>query len=443
MAAASAALPLHAYRRSAPVDTAADFRIEIAPYSLEVARNRFLKTIAYNGQVPGPLLRMEEGRPVTVEVSNRSPNPELVHWHGQFLPPDVDGAMEEGMPMIAAGGMARYNFTPGPVGFRWYHTHSFAGGDLKKGSYTGQHGFVFITPRQDAGRYDQEAFLALHDWSGHMLGSSDGSMSATYDVSTVNGRTLGFGEPLRVKAGQRLLLHVLNSSPTDPHWISFAGHEFQVVALDGNAVPRPQKVRMLRLSPAERVSAIVELKNPGVWVLGEVRKHIQSAGMGLVIAYDGQRGKPRWEQPEELVWDYSLFAEEGPATLSTKAKVEEIPLVFTSKFRGHGAMDRWLINGKSYPDTDEIRLKQGQRYRLLFRNQSQDDHPVHLHRHSFELRSLPGKPDIHGVLKDVVLVGAGTELGVEFTADHPGATLFHCHQQDHMDMGFMMVFCYA
>jgi FtsP/CotA-like multicopper oxidase with cupredoxin domain len=415
--------------------------VEIAPYSLEVARNKFVKTIAYNGQVPGPLLRMREGLPVTVDVINRSGDPELVHWHGQFLPPDVDGAMEEGTPMISPGQTARYAFTPGPVGFRWYHTHTFAGNDLKKAAYTGQHGFVYVEPKQDAGQYDQEAFLALHDWNGHLLGSSDGSMSAAYDVSTINGRTLGFGEPLRVKAGQRLMLHVLNTSATDPHWLAFSGHEFKVVALDGNAVPRQQTVRMLRLSPAERVSAIVEMNHPGVWVLGEVRKHIQAAGMGLVVEYQGQTGQPQWVQPEELVWDYGLFAETGSASSQTKA--EEIPLVFTSKFEGHGAMDRWLINGKSYPHTDEIKLKEGQRYRLLLRNQSQDDHPVHLHRHSFELRRLPGHEDIRGVLKDVVLVPAGAEVDVEFTANHPGATLFHCHQQDHMDRGFMMVFRYV
>jgi FtsP/CotA-like multicopper oxidase with cupredoxin domain len=61
-------------------------------------------------------------------------------------------------------------------------------------------------------------------------------------------------------------MHVLNSSPTEVHWIALAGHSFQVVALDGNAVPQPQSVPMLRLAPAERVSAIVEMNNPGVWI---------------------------------------------------------------------------------------------------------------------------------------------------------------------------------
>jgi FtsP/CotA-like multicopper oxidase with cupredoxin domain len=136
-----------------------------------------------------------------------------------------------------------------------------------------------------------------------------------------------------------------------------------------------------------------------------------------------------------------------------------IPLVIEPRFRGHGSMEAWAINGKSYPDGGVTPLKQGQRYRLRFINKSADAHPLHLHRHSFELRRL-GIPidsadmpidstngsatvDLHGVIKDVVLVDAQTIAEVEFTADQPGKTLFHCHQQNHMDLGFMMLFDYV
>jgi FtsP/CotA-like multicopper oxidase with cupredoxin domain len=437
MAAADVAVP-----QAARSLAEADFTLNIAPYSLEVSPKQIIKTIAYNGQVPGPLFRFKENQPVTVDVTNHSPNAEIVHWHGLFLSPDVDGAMEEGTPMIAPGASARYTFTPRPSGFRWYHSHTFAGKDLKKGSYTGQHGFLYIEPRENLARYDQEIFLALHDWNGHMMGGGDGSMNPEYDVSTFNGKVLGFGEPLRVRQGQRVMLHILNSSPTEAHWIALAGHSFRVIALDGNGVPQPQSVPMLRLGPAERVSAVVEMDHPGVWVLGEVRKHIQAAGMGIVVEYAGSSGKPQWQQPACLDWDYLKFAATGPVP-SSAAPVVPIPLIFESKFAGHGAPDQWLINGKSYPHTETIVLTQGLRYRLVFQNKSMDDHPVHLHRHSFELRRLPGSSETHGILKDTVIVGAGTQVEVEFTANHPGPTLFHCHQQDHMDMGFMMLFRYA
>jgi FtsP/CotA-like multicopper oxidase with cupredoxin domain len=433
-----AAAALDAHAQLAP----ADYTIDIAAFELDVAARRTIKTIAYNRQVPGPLLRLKEGRPVTIDVTNQTANSEVVHWHGLFLPSAVDGAMEEGTPMIPPGGRARYTFTPRPSGFRWYHTHVFAGKDLHKGQYTGEHGFLLIEPRDNPARYDQEIFLALHDWDSQMLASSDGAMDPVYEVSTINGRVLGFGEPLRVKSGEQILLHILNSSPSEVHWIALAGHEFKVVELDGNQVPQPQVVPMLRLAPAERVSALVEMNHPGAWVMGEVRKHIMAAGMGIVVEYAGSSGKPQWDQPDQLTWGYPVFAAPGPAP-PPQPDMVTIPMVFESKFAGHGAMDRWAINGKSYPETASPALTAGQRYRLAFHNRSNNDHPVHLHRHSFELRKLPGHPEIHGIVKDVILLDAGTQVEVEFTADDPGPTLFHCHQQNHMDAGFMMLFHYA
>src|SRR5271165_2782564 len=230
-AAISAAMPATAFGAAE-----ADYSLDIAPYSLQISPKHSVRTLAYNQQVPGPLLRFKEGQSVTIDVTNHTAAAEIVHWHGLFLPVDVDGAMEEGTPMISPGATARYTFTPRPAGFRWYHTHVSAGNDLKKGQYTGEHGFLLIEPRENPGRYDREIFLALHDWDGQLLASGDGSMNPSYNYSTINGRLLGFGDPLQVKPGERVLLHILNSSATEPHWIALAGHQFHVIALDGNPV---------------------------------------------------------------------------------------------------------------------------------------------------------------------------------------------------------------
>jgi FtsP/CotA-like multicopper oxidase with cupredoxin domain len=94
-------------------------------------------------------------------------------------------------------------------------------------------------------------------------------------------------------------------------------------------------------------------------------------------------------------------------------------------------------------------LQAGRRYRLAMKNLSANDHPIHLHRHSFEVTRIADGPDLRGqgrgrgLMKDVLLIPAKATSTVEFTANHPGNTLFHCHQQDHMDRGFMMVFRYA
>jgi FtsP/CotA-like multicopper oxidase with cupredoxin domain len=424
---------------------AADFTLDIAPYVLQASPKHRYPTIAYNGQVPGPLLRMRQGRGVTIDIHNHSADAEIVHWHGLFLPVDVDGAMEEGSPMIAPGASTRIAFTPEPAGFRWFHTHTFAGSDMHKGQYTGQHGFLMIDADSDTASggpaYDREVFLALHDWGGREMPSADGSAMPEYEVATINGKMLGFGEPVRVKQGERVMMHVLNSSPTEVHWVALAGHAFQVVALDGNAAPQKKTVEMLRLAPAERVSAMVAMNAPGVWVLGEVRKHVQAMGMGIVVEYAGAAGAAKWIQPESLVWDYAQFAA-STGTAESASDVTEIALAFDSKFEGHGNPEVWRINGKSYPETESPVLVAGKRYRLAMKNLSTDDHPVHLHRHTFEVTNVGGVA-MRGLMKDVLLIPAQTTSTVEFTANDPGNTLFHCHQQDHMDRGFMMVFRYA
>ena len=446
-ATASACLPALANDLQAP-----DYKIEIDTVEWELSPKHRIRTTTYNGQIPGPLLRFKEGRPVTIDIKNSSDRPEVVHWHGLFLPPIVDGAKEEGTPAIEPSASTRISFTPKPSGFRWYHTHTMAMNDLTRAQYGGQHGFLMIEPRENPARYDREFFLDLHDWAGHLLPSDDGNMNPTYDVATINGKMMGAGEPLRVKEGETVLLHIVNSSPSEVHWIAIAGHTFRVIALDGNPVPAPATVSMLRLAPAERICATVEMNNPGVWVLGEVRKHVQVSGMAIAVEYAGHRGAPKWEQPEQLQWSYSTFS--APVTDAAASDVTDIPVVIESKFRGHGSMEAWTINGKMYPETSIAPLKQGQRYRLQFINRSTDDHPLHLHRHSFELRTLdtslkPGKGqpargiDVRGIHKDVLLVTGGTQADVEFTADNPGNTLLHCHQQNHMDLGFMTLLRYA
>src|ERR1700728_2043257 len=419
-------------------EPAADVKLEIAPLKLEIAPKKVIDTVAYNGAVPGPLIRWPEGKPIAIDVTNRTKLPEIVHWHGQWIPSLADGAMEEGSPMIAPGAMYRYSFEARPAGFRWYHAHSCAGHHLDRGLYTGQFGCFYVEPKENPGRYDQEIFLTLHDWNAYMGGGGDASMDAVYDYATINGRMLGHGDPLRVREGQRVLLHLVNASATLMHWLALAGHDMTVVAMDGNAVPEPRKMQAVRLAPAERLGLLVEMRNPGVWVLGETRKDLRDAGMGIVVEYAGQTAEARWMEPAETEWDYRPFAHAQAAAPPDQV----IPLLFESKFAGHGEFDYWTINGKSFPKTETVTLTEGKRYRVAMTNRSMDDHPIHLHRHTFEVTSLEGRP-LSGLLKDVVVVKAGTTAAVDFTARNPGSTLFHCHQQTHMDSGFMMLFRYA
>ena len=151
----------------------ADVTLHIAPVTVELDRAHILSTTGYNGSAPGPVLRLREGKPITVDVINDTDTPEFVHWHGLLIPPEADGTEEEGSPVVAPHGRARFNMTPGPVGTRWYHSHAMAMDDLHKGAYTGQFGFVYIEGASEPGRYDQEHFLALRDWEPFFTGTMD------------------------------------------------------------------------------------------------------------------------------------------------------------------------------------------------------------------------------------------------------------------------------
>lgn len=420
----------------------ADYTIRIAPMHLEIAPGKFVKTSACNGRVPGEMIRVPEGKQVTLDVVNETDAPDILHWHGLHIPSLQDGATEEGSPACAPhGGTQRYTWVAEPAGFRWYHSHTFAGHNVNRSTYTGEFGFLMIDPRSNPGHFDQEIFLALHDWQGHVQGSAEGYQEVVYRYATINDKMLGFGEPIRVRQGERVLLHVLNASATLMHNLALPGHRFWVTALDGNPVPSPALTETIRLGPAERVDALVEMKEPGVWVLGETDPASRKSGMGIVIEYANRSGAPQWRDPDRFDFQYENFGA-TPKTNGESADEVTIPLVFRPRFEGYGDFDHWTINGLSWPHTKTIALKEGTRYRLVLENQSTDIHPVHLHRHSFELRTLNGRPTA-GIMKDVVLLETGVKTEVSFTAANPGKTLFHCHQQDHMDSGFMMLFDYA
>jgi FtsP/CotA-like multicopper oxidase with cupredoxin domain len=439
----------------------ADYTLRIAPVTVELAPDHILSTIGYNDTSPGPVLRMREGKPVSVDVFNDTDVPEFVHWHGMLIPSDVDGVEEQGTPPVPPRGRRRYQFTPRPAGSRWYHSHAMAKADLHRGTYTGQFGFVYVDSGNDPGQYDQELFLSLRDWEpfftssmeddddeGHggpqtekpaLLNTDPNGLEVNSMTYSINDKSLGAGEPIRVKQGQRILMHLLNASAIENRRIAFPGHQFQVIALDGNPVPVPQKVDGILLGAGERVDAIVEMNHPGVWILGATEERIRNTGLGIIVEYENQHRQPQWVLPSGAPWDYTIF---GKISANPIPPDQTIDMIFEKIPGGSGKFNTWLVNGKPYPHDKEFVLKQGTRYRLVFRNRTDDAHPLHLHRHQLELVEMNGTKT-GGIIKDTVVVPYYGRAVVDFTADQPGLSLFHCHIQQHMDYGFKALFRYA
>jgi len=468
--------PLSHIVSASQANSPADYTLTIATTPIELAPNRIISTTTYNGQFPGPLLRLKQGQRVTVDIHNETDTPEQLHWHGQFLPTDTDGAAEEGTPFIPPHGSRRISFIPGPSGFRFYHTHVRAGADLAAGQYSGLVGPVYIEPTHNPGDYDREVFLTLKEFQPTLSRGGDMAMDflspsqtvpalkqsgetkmnaslakgiphgyeVSYDSFTINGRMLGHGNPIRVKQGERVLFHILNGSAGEIRSLALPGHTFTILAMDGNPLPKPVHAPGLWLGTAERISAIVKMNHPGVWIMGDLGDEDRHHGMGIVVEYAGYKGKPQWLPPKPFKWNYAHFGNPSP---SSSQPDETFDMLFEKQNAALDGFNQWTINGVPYPTHQmmaepSFHLHQGKRYRIRMRNASDDIHPIHLHRHSFELTKIAGQ-STSGVIKDVVMVGGYQEAEIDFVADNPGLTLFHCHQQLHMDFGFMTLFDYV
>ena len=300
----------------------ADYTLRIAPVTVELSPERILSTVGYNGVSPGPVLRMREDKPITVDVINDTDVPELVHWHGLLVPAEVDGVEEEATPFVAPQGRRRYQFTPRPAGSRWYHSHAMAYSDLHRGSYTGQFGFLYIDSGNDHGQYDQEIFLALRDWEpfspatwriltrrARTIHSSKSppfsipiptASRSTRILTLFNDKSLGAGEPIRVKEGQRssftfsmrapsrtAALHSRATGSRSSHWTAIQSL-------------RPSRSKLSSLARASASTLYVEMGKPGVWILGATEDPIRAAGLGVVVEYASQHRQPQWLKPSTL-----------------------------------------------------------------------------------------------------------------------------------------------
>lgn len=453
-----AAWMLHRRLPSVFAESRNRIQLQIAPLTLEVAPGRVIRTTAYNGGVSN-VLRLPEGQPVDVEIENLLPTEELVHWHGFAVDLSLDGTAEEGSLAVAAGGRLRYTLPPQQAGSFYVHSHAMSCGSMTAGMYSGQFAFAYVEPRHNPGRYDREVFLSTHEWDAYMVneaaeqrtmeemhhlridpeeGEDPGEgWDIRYRIASMNGRAFGHGEPVRVRQGERVLFHLLNGSATEIIELALPGHTFQVVAMDGSPVPHPVSVETVTLGVGERIDALVEMNVPGIWVMGSTDEDVRAAGLGVVVEYAGASGDPLWLDPSTAgEWDYAQFGgSAGPAP-----NADRISLALQRLPVAENGTERWaMTDEKGEIVSAPIRLERNHNYCLTLHNQSNEWHPMHLHRYGFTLARYRGK-SIGGLRKDTVLVPPYDSVELLLTPRTAGPALFHCHNQMHMDAGMHAIF---
>ncbi len=414
--------------------------------------------IAFNGTIPGPVLRAVHGQRVRATLVNRSGYGTTVHWHGMILPNSMDGAENVTQPGVPDGGSFVYEFAPRPPGTRWYHDH--VGPGLERGLFG-----LFIVEDPNEARADAEFALVFHDVprlatiAAALRGTSSAGMvdpfgspelaqmapndrmgdEVAYAAHCINGASYPSTMPLRVQIGQRVRLRVLNANLTQTRYIRLAGHRLTVTHSDGNPLAQPLIIDALRVGVAERYDAWFEVTKPGAWLLQGLSTDPLAYQQAVVVYTPGFEHATPLGSPASIAGiDYFTYEAAGG---SASGAPDLAGLQFHDFTLGGGAYgsDRWTINGAVYPNTPRISVARNDAVAVRFTNKTDMDHPMHLHGHLVDVLEVDGKTLARHLAKDTSLVrGNGGTLTWRFTANSPpGRWLLHCHNAVHMTDGMM------
>ncbi len=450
---------------AAPAGPLREFHLVAKETRWELARGKIIKAMTYNGQVPGPEIRVREGERVRVVLKNELQEPTTVHWHGVDVPNAMDGVPGITQKPVQPGETFVYEFEARPSGTRWYHTH-FRGENKLDQLDLGLAAPLIIEPAApEPFPFDREYTLVLDDWAtgtgrpvpdtpagtagargsmggmmggGMMGGMMGGGQHPAYDAMTINGKVYPATEPLRVRKGERVRLRLLSASAEHTHVIRLAGHRLQVTHADGNPLQRPVAVDAVPIAPAERYDVQFVADRPGAWFLYCAEAGHAGAGEQVAVLYEGHERKTP-EAAIEGIGDLSLWRYGMGRGRDVLPRPSGQDRAFELTLSG-GMMgsEIWTMNGKRYPDTDPLSLRPGDRARVRMGNMSMEAHPMHLHGQSFKVLAVNGRRLRQPLVKDVVDVRPHMgSVDIEFTAHNPGDWFFHCHKPMHMDGGMI------
>jgi manganese oxidase len=260
-------------------DGVKEFKLTTGVVRWNILRDVEVGAYAYNGQVPGPLIRVQPNDRIRVHVKNDLPEPTTVHWHGFILPVEQDGVPELSQPPIPPGGEHVYEFdVPDTPGTYFYHTHFSADRQQPLGLY----GALIIDDSEPLLDVASEHIIALGEWT--VIGGETypamqfGDMLPNY--FTFNGKSYPATETVRAKVGDRILFRLIGSGQFI-HPIHIHGGPFEVTATDGNPVPAAGRFTKdtVLVGPGERYDVLWTARNPGRWLLHcHINHHITNDG---------------------------------------------------------------------------------------------------------------------------------------------------------------------
>ncbi|HEU4542762.1 MAG TPA: multicopper oxidase family protein [Jiangellaceae bacterium] len=433
-----------------------------APTTMRIG-DRELETWTFNGQLPGPELRLNAGDVLRARVQNRLPDPLTIHWHGIDLRSDMDGVPHVSQQPIPPGGDFTYEFTVPDPGTFFYHSH--VGVQLDRGLY----GALIVEDPAAKADYDREFTVILDDWldgvaatpddvlsqlrtegmsHGGMGGMHHGAGAGTvgsplgtdtgdvdYQLFLSNGRPPDDPDEVAIEPGERVRLRMINAASDTAFRVAVGGAQLEVTHTDGRPV-LPVDTDAVLLGMGERYDAVVTVTGPGVFPLVASAEGKDGQAMALLRTGPGESPPPDVE-PSELTGRL-LTLDDLQADPAVSLGDSEPDRTYRVQLTGGMHSYEWDVDGEEV-DGITLPVHEGERVRLVLENDTMMWHPMHLHGQPFQVQVAGGG----GPVKDTVNVAPMDQVTVDFVADNPGTWMLHCHNVYHAETGMHTLINYV
>lgn len=422
-----------------------------AEHRFEAGQSVPARVMAFNGAIPGPVLRLPQGVESEILFVNDLDQPSTVHWHGLRIANAMDGVPGLTQEPVLPQQQFAYRFTPPDAGTFWYHSHHRAWEQLALGLAG-----VLIVDERETPSFDQDLVFAVDDWRvNNELDIDRRGLGALHDwahggrlgnYATVNGRSVPH---FKVVSGQRIRLRVLNIANSRIMKLRFPRAPAWLIALDGQPVmPRELDTAMVTLAPGQRADLAVDLPDsPGNESSIELLTQAQVLEVARFRYQPGESRKLRTVPPEPLPVNPA-----NDVALTDTTDFERVPLrleggamggmrsaVYQGRelgFRELAQMKQvWAINGVAgLGDEPLFRVPRGTAISLEVDNISAWPHGMHVHGHHFVDSREPW------CWRDTALFSREESASLRFVADNPGKWLIHCHMIEHHAGGMLTWF---
>jgi FtsP/CotA-like multicopper oxidase with cupredoxin domain len=420
-----------------PRDQTPDVRYTLTAQQrrIRLGSGALVEAWTFNGQVPGPLLRVRQGDLVQVTLVNQLPREGVtVHWHGVDVPNAEDGVAGVTQDAVGPGQRFVYRFRAQQVGSFWYHSHQASSQAVARGLF----GPLVILPKAARGAADHGPAAVDLPVMAHAWPTARGERVAFGTWDTLQRKAVPAGTPVRLRLVNTSDNTTWSAADKTPRTLAFGGVPFTVAAIDGTDVNQPSDL------PAARIPMGIGGRYDLTFTMPDHPVRLVDLGnptAGLLLSPDG-RGDAAPVPADAPVFDPAHYGTPAPTPFTLASRFDRrFRLVLDDGpafFDGHfGLLPK--INGRVFPDTPMLMVRRGDLVTTTIINRGHLDHPMHLHGHHVLVLARNGAPTSGSPWwADTVEVVPGEVVQVAFRADNPGIWMDHCHNLEHAAQGMVL-----